>query len=400
MMNALKNTNNNRQVSNVGTLTANNESEFVIMAGAHDDGMNTPLARLAAAIAAPLLALLRSVGFRTVHERDLAIAKQIGARDFNTSGGGGTVRNVMTIDQAHRGDFFRDAPAAQPAQIAPHMFSQSGLMDLVKGRDYLAITHGEGPDAKVTIIINDAVDKTKPTALVIHEEGRRPRVLMERHISRLFQSPHDRIVLGPKVQNQRREDAEGDLYHELQYSSYCSMHSINAVAGRQVLSKSLYDDHLMKQRLENFDPAVISEDEFYLNAPRNPDFEYLYDLDDPLPFDVTAELMAKVLGGQVEQTAQTDPDWLLADVARFETEKQGVIVLSHGHYVAFRKTQSPETGKLEWCMIDSGNHEQRWQNPTRYVQHELQFNAPGRECAAIGWSPAPVVPPVRHLLDM
>ena len=379
--------------------SAHGAAEIGVDAGASATGaatsataQNSPLAAKAETLAQQLKAALAPARM-TDEARNLALAKTVGARDYDTTRAGALVRNVMSMDQAAGSDVLRMAggAAADPARSA---FSESGLAALMTGRDYIAITHGEGPNARVTVILNDSVNKNVPTALVVWREGQGLDVLMEGDLHALAQSPADRMVLGPLAHHATYATTEaGALHHEVQTGYNCALHAINAMAGGQIVSKADFDQHLIQQRIANSGHEGVAEDDFYRNTPQVSDLTHFYDFDSGIQADVLEHTLASFLHGRIARftaDAETAPqpgvrNARLLDFAELAQQyAQGCLVVRDDHVVALRKLSDPETGQPAWLLIDSARDTTRQITPAEYL-HEIMDQG---HCEVLSWSPA------------
>ncbi|MEY3201653.1 MAG: hypothetical protein RIR70_1203 [Pseudomonadota bacterium] len=332
----------------------------------------TGLAQSVAAILKAVLAPVRQLS----QACNLALAKAIGARDYNTSRTGSEVRNVMTVDGAFAANVLRN-PAGNAADPAFNAFEASGLAALIAGRDFIAITHGEGPDATVSVIVNDSVNKHIPTALTLWNEGKGTRVLMQADLMRLATSPHDRLVLGPLKYQATRSAADGTgIYHEAQRGEDCAIHAFNAMVGGPVLNKASLDSALISHRLARFASEAPSVDDFYRNTPANAALAHIYDLDHGIQGDVLADILNTVMPGEIHhrrpaaelESVEPVRQARLLDLAEeAEHRAQGCLLLQNDHFIAFRK--SPDNAG--WLMIDSTQPQVQQMGPFAYLNQSV-----------------------------
>lgn len=329
--------------------------------------------------------LARTCG--TAEQLDLAIAREFGARDFDTRTGGGTVRNVMTAEQALAGGFL-----VLDGSVSPGLL-QNGLAALMSGREFIAITHGQGLDARVSVIVNDSVNKTVPTALLLWQKGKGCGVLLENALPMLLASPQDRIVLGPLKYHATRAGSLG-LYHEKQLQQNCALHAINAMTGLQWVSKAAFDEFLIDHRLAHFSAEGATEDDFYRNTPALENLAHVFDLDSGVEPNVLEQVMHTGLPGNVlrfrpEPGIADHPGIVSARLLDFaehaELSAAGCVVFASGHYLAFRKVFDSATEKLAWFKIDSLSDDQLVMRPSEFLNIALDHGP----CEIISWAYPP-----------
>lgn len=324
----------------------------------------------------------------TEEERNIALAKSVGARDYDTARTGSTVRNVMRMGEALQANVLR---LPGPDSFAPSRsaFSESGLMELMAGRDHLTIIHGEGPQARVSVIVNQSQNKNVPTALAILREGAGLEVLMEHDLAKLFASPNDRLVLGPL--NHHATYATSPLHHEVQSGHNCALHAINAMAGEQIVSKSGFDQTLIEQRLNQAGSEGVTENDFYRNTPLRQDLVHFFDFDQGIAADVLTDLAAKCLSGEVKRfipapLAASHSGARQASLLDFaehaELHARGLLLLHKDHVIAFRRAPDADSGA--WHLIDSSHDTPRAITPSQYLQQIMDQG----HCELIAWQPA------------
>ena len=356
---------------------------------------DSPMATQAQALWDTLRPVVQRAG-SPQEDYDLALAKALGARDFNTERAGGTCRNVLSTQSAIQSDLLR-APTAASTALDCSALNESGLVDLIRGRDHLVITHGDGPDAAITVVFNDSVNKQIPTALAVWREGQGVEALQEGMLRGLFKKYTDRIVLGPITQHATYHGAESEtqrdaLYHEAQSGANCPLHAMNNMAGKPIVSKGGFDQFLIEHRLEHFRASGVSEDDFYRNLPLDADLSHLYDFDTGIQPDVLEHAARALLPGRIKTSAPSPlersvpgvADAKLIDFAE-ETEQTaaGCMLYANSHFIAFRKVLDAQSGASAWFMIDSARDEQPRIKPSEYLL-QVMDNGP---CSLIAWTP-------------
>ena len=324
-------------------------------------------------IASHLLRILRLADLPS-EALDLVLAKSIFARDYATDVCGGAVRNVMRVGQAREAGVL----GGDPWQ------ARDDLHRLIGGRHYIAITHGTGPEARVTLLLNRSHALYRRIAL--WERAMGEAELHAGMMSLVFDSPDARLILGPHVRFTQRPVSAGPLYHEVQSGMDCGLHAINALAGEQVISKAQFQQSLIRRVLDNYLDTGLTEDDFYRNKPCVPELAALYELENGIPPDLVLQLIHEMLPGEIECSPfGADRDTLLTLARDWQGKKSGVIVLNCDHYVALKKARGERIGQFHWVWIDSNNPQQALMTPPEFLKSEPRID----QCVLIGWIAPP-----------
>ncbi len=289
---------------------------------------------------------------------DLKLAIQLKARDFDTRRGGGRVRNVMSVSEARRGKLLFDIGTAPASDLERIVHTE--LLELIRGRDFLLLTHGEGFRAKVSAIVNTSPNKSEPQVAWLVRPGRPAEALDNQPISALFAHGDDRILLGP-LKHHSAHIQDGAHYHEAQHGLNCALHAINNMVGEPVISRAALDDYLIQSRLRIYG-GQIKETDFYRNAAPTQtnltgNLEHVTDLDGGLAADVMSAVLTEHLPhlGPFKQSPYSQDLQILRTYAqRFEEQAAGIIILipNPPHYIAFKPTVA-EGSASNWLMLDS-----------------------------------------------
>ncbi|MEY3201654.1 MAG: hypothetical protein RIR70_1204 [Pseudomonadota bacterium] len=165
---------------------------------------------------------------------DLALAKCCQARDYNTACADANVRNVMRMGGALDAGLLGEG--SEP--------SRQGLEKLIEGRHYLAIAHGEGAQARITLLINQRHEYFPK--VLLWQPGRVMSELRAVPMHGVFESRDDRIILGPHMFYSHRTLRAGPMYQEVQSGLDCGLHAINALCGKQRISKAQFQAGLLQ----------------------------------------------------------------------------------------------------------------------------------------------------------
>lgn len=316
-----------------------------------------------------LLGILQNPGRLSTHEVDLALVMALGARDYITSSGGASVRNVMSASQAMVGGHLRLGSIQEH-----HDFSA-----LIEGRRFFAIAHGEGEAAHLTLIENDRWDENFDKTPMVWKGSSRSKRLFPGCLRSLFESPHDRIILGPHVLYRTHNITAGPAYHEIQSGDDSGLHAINALNGETCITRAAFQSWLINERRH----AGADEDRFYINpAPRDPVMPF-FQIDGPVPPPSMAGIMRAYLNGQVESSEPgATPEDLITLAHSWEGSKDGIIVFAEKRYVALKKVFNPYDRINVWVLIDSHKDHQE----ARWPSHHLKTLSSLEGCMLFGWS--------------
>ena len=324
-------------------------------------------------IASHLLQILRLTDLPD-EALDLALAKSILAHDYATDGCGGATRNVIRVGQAREAGVL----GGDPWQ------ARDDLRQLIDGRHYIAIADGTGPEARVTLLLNQSHAFCRRIAL--WERAMRETELREGMMSGVFDSPDARLILGPHVRYTERPVSAGPLYHEVQSGMDCGLHAINALAGEQLIGKAQFQQSLRRRVLDTYPDTGLTEDDFYRNKPCDPELAALYELENGIQPDFILQLMHEILPGEIDCSPfGADRNTLLTLARDCQTKKSGVIVLKGGHYVALKRVLNERIGQSQWVLIDSAKPKQSPITPLEFLQREAHLDG----CLLLSWTAPP-----------
>lgn len=330
-----------------------------------------------------------------VHEemRDLALARALRARDFNTQEFGGTVRNVLPL-----------------AGFGPGGPSLEQLATLILGRDFIAIVHGHESQVRLTLILNDHNNPHNPAELAIWRDDHQER-LQEGSLHNLITSCDDRLLLGPLTRERAREiTQEAPCYHEYSSRENCAINALNAMIGRALLNKALMDKLLIGEIMhsEQGKALGITESDFYVNTARE-EIRHLCDFENGLRPEWLIRVLRKAgpkrnsddedeftLPGSVSffgvqcRTSQYDGSYhqqLLQFAEAAERKAQGLVICDRGRFIAFVKARSASSPEPGWYMVDSTRSDQPRKTPLDYLKAAGSNRNEAEPIELIAWQP-------------
>jgi len=314
----------------------------------------------------------------------LQLNRSVDANDFCTQydRNGSPVRNVLTVAQGCAAGMFDDNET----------LSGTELCRLIKGRDYLTIIDHATEPARTITFKNDAVDKSKPGALLWSEDGTNFQPWVGGDEAGATEGALDLsedaiIVLHPHLCNdvaewpssgQPQDQDKSPFYMERQARAAdgevdpsqpenqgdlpqfcrpntCAMHAINNAFGAPILNQAQWD----ALRMASMEEMLDGDDSVLRLSDRNA--EAHLSLDTGVQLDVLVSHILAHAPFAVDVRDGSGP-FTEQDIEALNEEDDRMILLADGHYVAFRKDDQDQ-----WWCLDSLHPPSRQESPSEFL---------------------------------